>query len=171
MRHNQLLLEKIKESLASVLPITAIVLIISITVAPLTPGTMVLFLFGAVLLVVGMGLFTLGVDMSMIPMGDGMRRADQQSPPGGDPAGGLLCAGLRGHHGRTRFAGAGRTVALGSQHDPDLGGGPLGVGFFLVVAPGAYAAEHPAVLHAGVLLPCGLCTLVFCAGEFCPGGF
>ena len=69
MRHNQLLLEKIKESLASVLPITAIVLIISITVAPLTPGTMVLFLFGAVLLVVGMGLFTLGVDMSMIPMG------------------------------------------------------------------------------------------------------
>ena len=72
MRHNQLLLEKIKESLASVLPITAIVLIISITVAPLTPGTMVLFLFGAVLLVVGMGLFTLGVDMSMIPMGDGI---------------------------------------------------------------------------------------------------
>ena len=55
MRHNQLLLEKIKESLASVLPITAIVLIISITDAPLTPGTMVLFLFGAVLLVVGMG--------------------------------------------------------------------------------------------------------------------
>jgi len=72
LRHNQLLLEKIKESLASVLPITAIVLIISITVAPLTPGTMVLFLFGAVLLVVGMGLFTLGVDMSMIPMGDGI---------------------------------------------------------------------------------------------------
>ena len=70
MRHNQLLLEKIKESLASVLPITAIVMVISITVAPLTPGTMVLFLFGAVLLVVGMGLFTLGVDMSMIPMGD-----------------------------------------------------------------------------------------------------
>ena len=65
MRHNQLLLEKIKESLASVLPITAMVLIISITVAPLTPGTMVLFLFGAVLLVVGMGLFTLVVDMSM----------------------------------------------------------------------------------------------------------
>ena len=72
MRHNQLLLEKIQESLSSVLPITAIVLIISITVAPLTPGTMVLFLFGALLLVLGMGLFTLGVDMSMIPMGDGI---------------------------------------------------------------------------------------------------
>lgn len=72
MRHNQLLLEKIKESLAAVLPITAIVLVISVTIAPLTPGTMVLFLFGALLLVLGMGLFTLGVDMSMIPMGDGI---------------------------------------------------------------------------------------------------
>lgn len=29
-----------------------------------------LFLFGAVLLVIGMGIFTLGVDMSMIPMGE-----------------------------------------------------------------------------------------------------
>ncbi len=72
MRQNQLLLEKIKESLSSVLPITAIVLLISITIAPLTPGTMVLFLFGAILLVVGMGLFTMGVEMSMIPMGDGI---------------------------------------------------------------------------------------------------
>lgn len=72
MRHNQLLTEKIKESLAAVLPITAIVLVISVTIAPLTPGTLILFLFGALLLVLGMGLFTLGVDMSMIPMGDGI---------------------------------------------------------------------------------------------------
>ena len=72
MRHNQRLLEKIRESLSSVLPITAIVLVISLTIAPLTPETMVLFLFGALLLVCGMGLFSLGVDMSMIPMGDGI---------------------------------------------------------------------------------------------------
>lgn len=39
---------------------------------PLDPGTLVLFLFGAILLVGGMGLFTLGVDMSMIPMGEGV---------------------------------------------------------------------------------------------------
>ncbi|MEI3140680.1 MAG: DUF1538 family protein [Lawsonibacter sp.] len=64
-------MEKIQKSLASVLPITAIVLVLAITVAPLT-APMVLFLFGAVLLVGGMGLFTLGVDMSMIPMGDGI---------------------------------------------------------------------------------------------------
>lgn len=72
MRHKQLLLEKIRESLSAVLPITAIVLVISVTIAPLTPGTMLLFLLGALLLVLGMGLFTLGVDMSMIPMGDGV---------------------------------------------------------------------------------------------------
>ena len=72
MRHNQLLKEKVYESVASVLPVTVIVLLLSITVAPLTAGTLVLFLFGALLLIIGMGFFTLGVDMSMIPMGEGM---------------------------------------------------------------------------------------------------
>ncbi|MCI8423020.1 MAG: DUF1538 domain-containing protein [Lawsonibacter sp.] len=72
MRLNRQLAEKNRESLASVLPITAIVLLLSITIAPLDPGTLVLFLFGAVLLVAGMGFFTLGVDMSMIPMGEGV---------------------------------------------------------------------------------------------------
>ena len=64
--------EKINESLSSVLPITAIVLVLSISLSPLSPAALVLFLFGAVLLVAGMGLFTLGVDMSMLPMGEGV---------------------------------------------------------------------------------------------------
>lgn len=72
MRLNKQLMEKVQESMSSVLPITAIVFLLSITIAPLDPGTLVLFLFGAILLVGGMGLFTLGVDMSMIPMGDGV---------------------------------------------------------------------------------------------------
>ena len=72
MRLNKQLREKIQESMASVLPITAIVFLLSITIAPLDSGTLVLFLFGAILLVGGMGLFTLGVDMSMIPMGEGV---------------------------------------------------------------------------------------------------
>lgn len=72
MRINRHLMEKTRESMASVLPITAIVFLLSITIAPLDPGTLVLFLFGAILLVGGMGLFTLGVDMSMIPMGEGV---------------------------------------------------------------------------------------------------
>lgn len=72
MRYKEQLLEKVTESVAAVLPITAIVLALSITIAPLTPGILTLFLFGAVLLVVGMGLFTLGAEMAMIPMGEGI---------------------------------------------------------------------------------------------------
>ena len=72
MRINRHLMEKIRESMAYVLPIKANVFLLSITIAPLDPGTLVLFLFGAILLVGGMGLFTLGVDMSMIPMGEGV---------------------------------------------------------------------------------------------------
>lgn len=72
LRINPQLLEKVKESLASVLPITAIVLLLSITIAPLTPGTMVLFCFGALLLIAGTGIFTLGVDLAMTPMGNGI---------------------------------------------------------------------------------------------------
>lgn len=69
---NKILREKIKESLSSVLPITLIVLILSATIAPMPVGTMILFLFGAVLLILGMALFSLGTDVSMIPMGDGI---------------------------------------------------------------------------------------------------
>lgn len=72
MLHNELLHEKVKESITSVLPITLIVLILSITIAPLLAGVLTLFLFGAALLIFGMGFFTLGVDMSMIPMGEGI---------------------------------------------------------------------------------------------------
>jgi len=64
--------EKIREALASVLPITGIVLLLSVSIAPLSAGTMVLFVFGALMLILGMGLFTVGVDMSMMPMGEGI---------------------------------------------------------------------------------------------------
>lgn len=64
--------EKTLESLAAVLPITVIVFVLSVTIAPLETGTLILFLFGAVLLVGGMGFFTLGVDMSMTPLGEGV---------------------------------------------------------------------------------------------------
>lgn len=72
MKHNEQLLEKVYESVAAVLPITAIVLFLCISIAPLTPAVLTLFLFGAVMLVVGMGFFTLGAEMSMIPMGEGI---------------------------------------------------------------------------------------------------
>lgn len=67
---NQRLKEKIRESLSSVLPITAIVLLLSFTLAPVPMGTLGLFFLGAVMLIVGMGLFTLGADMSLMQMGN-----------------------------------------------------------------------------------------------------
>lgn len=64
------LLEKIKESLSSVLPITVIVMILHYTLTPMTKGLFMLFAIGAVMLIFGMGLFTLGADVSMMPMGE-----------------------------------------------------------------------------------------------------
>lgn len=58
--------------MAAVLPIAAVVFVISITAAPLSAGTLVLFLFGAVMVTFGMSLFTIGADMAMIPMGEGI---------------------------------------------------------------------------------------------------
>lgn len=69
---NKILKEKIREALSSVLPITGIVLVLSMTVAPMPLGTLLLFLAGAVLLVVGMGFFSLGADISMMPLGEAM---------------------------------------------------------------------------------------------------
>ncbi len=69
---NQKLKEKILESLSSVLPITAIVLALSLTVIPVPIGTLLLFLAGAVLLILGMGLFSLGAEMAMMPMGEAL---------------------------------------------------------------------------------------------------
>ncbi|MGM9652143.1 MAG: DUF1538 domain-containing protein [Eubacteriales bacterium] len=64
--------EKFIESVSSVFPITAIVLLLSITIAPVETGVMMLFLFGAFLLILGMSLFTLGAGLSMQPMGEGI---------------------------------------------------------------------------------------------------
>lgn len=67
---NQILRDKIHEALVSVLPVTAVVLILSLSVAPLSLSTFLSFLFGSVFLVVGMGLFSLGADTAMMPMGE-----------------------------------------------------------------------------------------------------
>ena len=60
----------LKESLTSVLPITAIVLVLCFTITPISNNAMMAFLLGSLLLIVGMGLFTLGSEMSMIPLGE-----------------------------------------------------------------------------------------------------
>ena len=69
---NQKLKEKTLESLSAVLPITAIVLILSIFLVPMEIGTVAMFLVGALMLIIGMGFFQLGAEMAMMPLGKGM---------------------------------------------------------------------------------------------------
>lgn len=69
---NKILKEKIRESLAAVLPITFIMLALSVAVVPIPLDTLALFLVGTVMLIFGMAFFSLGTDVSMIPMGDGI---------------------------------------------------------------------------------------------------
>lgn len=66
------LMKVLKESLQSVLPIFAIVLLLSVSFAPLESGVLVMFLFGTLLLIVGMGFFTIGSGISMEPLGEGI---------------------------------------------------------------------------------------------------
>lgn len=69
---NVKLKEKIRESLSAVLPITGIVLMLSIFVIPMEVGSVVMFLTGALMLIVGMGFFQLGAEMAMTPLGEGV---------------------------------------------------------------------------------------------------
>lgn len=69
---NPKLKEKVKESLSAVLPITGIVLLLSIFLVPLEIGTVVMFFCGAMMLILGMGMFQLGAEMAMSPLGEGI---------------------------------------------------------------------------------------------------
>ena len=69
---NPKLKEKTMESLSAVLPITGIVLLISIFLVPMELGTLVMFVVGAIMLILGMGFFQLGAEMAMTPIGEGI---------------------------------------------------------------------------------------------------
>lgn len=69
---NPKLKEKILESLSAVLPITLIVLVLSVFLVPMDTGTVVMFFVGALMLIVGMGMFQLGSEMAMSPLGEGV---------------------------------------------------------------------------------------------------
>ncbi|MBD5533853.1 MAG: DUF1538 domain-containing protein [Lachnospiraceae bacterium] len=64
------LIEKSKETLKAVVPIILIVLLLSFTIAPISPDILMEFLIGAVMLIVGMLFFTIGAEMAMTPMGE-----------------------------------------------------------------------------------------------------
>ena len=63
------LVKKFKETLTSVIPIVVIVLILNFTIAPL--GDLFWpFIWGSVLLVIGLSLFLAGTDIGMVPVGE-----------------------------------------------------------------------------------------------------
>lgn len=71
MRENRSkLIEKSKETLKAVVPIILIVLLLSFTIAPISPDILMEFLIGAVMLIVGMLFFSIGAEMAMTPMGE-----------------------------------------------------------------------------------------------------
>ena len=72
MYRKQVLLEKLKEAAASVLPICLIVLTICFVLVPVDTGLMLSFVLATAMLILGMGLFTLGAEMSMSKIGNYM---------------------------------------------------------------------------------------------------
>lgn len=77
------LTEKLEEALKAVLPIIGIVLLLSFTITPIPTSILMLFLVGAVMLIIGMMFFTLGAELAMTPMGEktGAKLASSQKLP------------------------------------------------------------------------------------------
>ena len=61
---------KFKETLTSVVPVMAIVLILGLTAAPLGFGLISRFLIGGALLILGLTLFLVGVELGIQPIGE-----------------------------------------------------------------------------------------------------
>ena len=61
--------EKIAASTKTILPIAVIVILLSITILPMSVGNMLVFIVGACFLVLGMSLFDVGAEMSMQRLG------------------------------------------------------------------------------------------------------
>lgn len=65
-----ILVEKFKEVLFAVLPITCLVLFLHFTITPLETHLLVRFILGAVLIVIGLSIFLFGVDLGVSPIGN-----------------------------------------------------------------------------------------------------
>ena len=64
------LVAKFRETALSVLPVTAIMLLLGGTVAPIGAGTLAKFCLGGLLLTIGLTVFLLGVDLGIEPLGE-----------------------------------------------------------------------------------------------------
>ncbi|NLV21679.1 MAG: DUF1538 domain-containing protein [Syntrophomonadaceae bacterium] len=69
------IISKLIEVLYSVLPITAIVVFLNFTLTPIDTPLLMRFVFGAVLIIIGLTVFLLGVDIGITPIGNMMGSA------------------------------------------------------------------------------------------------
>lgn len=69
------IISKLNEVLYSVLPITAIVVLLNFTLIPIETPLLLRFVLGALLIVIGLTIFLLGVDIGIIPIGNIMGSA------------------------------------------------------------------------------------------------
>ena len=70
MQSKTMLNEKLRESVAAVLPIALIVALLCFTVAPMSTDLMLAFIIGTAMLILGLGLFTFGAENSMTLIGN-----------------------------------------------------------------------------------------------------
>lgn len=61
--------QKLNESLKSILPIAGVVFVLSVSLVPMNTGNFLMFLLGIVCLIVGLSVFTMGAEMSMQTIG------------------------------------------------------------------------------------------------------
>lgn len=67
-----ILVDKLKEVLFAVLPITGIVLLLHFTITPLDTSMLIRLLVGALFIIIGLSIFLSGVDMGITPIGNVM---------------------------------------------------------------------------------------------------
>lgn len=67
-----ILIDKFKEVLSSVIPITIIVLVLHFCFIPLPTMLLIRFIIGAILIIIGLSIFLLGVDLGITPLGRGI---------------------------------------------------------------------------------------------------
>ena len=63
----KILSEKWKESISSVVPIVGLVTLLCFLLVPMPSDALAGFVFGTLLLLIGMGMFNLGADMAIPP--------------------------------------------------------------------------------------------------------
>ena len=146
-------------------PIIAIVLILSFTIAPVPPGILMAFIIGAILLVVGMMFFTLGAEMSMTPMGEriGTRIAQSKRLP--VIIGLCFVLGFIITISEPDLQVLAGQVPSGIKYDTDSGG-CVGVGIFLVAAVLRMLFSKPLSYMLLIFYP-----VVFILTFFCIEGF